>query len=262
MNGIEGKVAIVTGAATLIGKGVAEGFAEAGAKVVMVDIASPQVEAAAAEIGPNARFYLADITDDDAIDACIAFAKAEFGGVDFLVNLASTYLDNGVMTSREDWLASLNVNLVSSMVFSAKVAQAMSERGGGAIVNFASIAGKRAQPGRMTYSAAKAAILQASKNAAMQLQPQGVRVNTVSPGWTWSNIMRDLTGDDLEKTNTVAAPFHIMHRVGLPSEIAATVVFLCSDSASFITGTDIAVDGGYTAIGPEGFEDAVAKLAQ
>ncbi|MCB2062492.1 MAG: SDR family oxidoreductase [Novosphingobium sp.] len=262
MDGIAGKVAIVTGASTLIGQGVVRAFAEAGACVVMADIADEPGMAAAAEMGDKVRYLHTDVTDDAAIDACISFAEETFGGLDFLVNLASTYLDNGVATSRADWLASLNVNLVSGMVFSDKAVAAMERRGGGAIVNFASIAGKRAQPGRMTYSAAKAAILQASKNAAMQFQPMGVRVNTVSPGWIWSNIMRDLTGGDLDKTNAVAAGFHIPRRVGLPSEVAAAVLFLCSDAASFITGTDIAVDGGYSAIGPEGFEDAVAKLAQ
>ncbi|MEJ2410858.1 MAG: SDR family oxidoreductase [Novosphingobium sp.] len=187
-----------------------------------------------------------DVTDDAAIDACIAFAEETFGGLDILVNLASTYLDNGVSTSRADWLASLNVNLVSGMVFSDKASAAMERRGGGAIVNFASVSGKRAQPGRMTYSAAKAAILQATRNAAMQLQPKGIRVNTVSPGWTWSNIMRDLTGDDLAKTSAVAAPFHIPRRVGMPAEVAAVVLFLCSDAASFITGIDIAAAGTMT----------------
>lgn len=262
MIGIAGKVAIVTGASTLIGQGVVKAFVDAGASVVMADIDDAAGLAYAAEMGGNARYLHTDITDDEAIDACIAFADKTFGGVDFLINLASTYLDNGVATSRADWLTSLNVNLVSGMVFSDKVAAAMERRGGGAIVNFASIAGKRAQPGRMTYSAAKAAILQATKNAAMQFQPRGIRVNSVSPGWVWSNIMHELSANDIDKTNGVAAPFHIAHRVGLPSEVAAAVLFLCSDAASFITGTDIPVDGGYTAIGPEGFDDAVAKLAE
>jgi NAD(P)-dependent dehydrogenase (short-subunit alcohol dehydrogenase family) len=148
------------------------------------------------------------------------------------------------------------------MVFCDKATPAIAKRGGGAVVNFASISGKRAQPGRMTYSAAKAAMLQVTRNAAMQLQPYNIRVNSVSPGWTWSNIMVQLTGDNREKADNVAAPFHLMKRTGDPSEVAAAVLFLCSDEASFITGTDIAVDGGYTAIGPERSDDAVSKLAE
>ena len=262
MDGIKDKVAIVTGASTLIGEGVVEAFANAGTKVVMADIAVEDGQAIADRLGENVQFLETDVTRDDAIDACITFAIEQFGGVDFLINLASTYLDEGIQTSRDDWLTSLNVNLVSGAVFSQKIGPVMAKRGGGAIVNFASISGKVAQPGRMTYSAAKAAILQITKNTAAQLQPSKIRVNSVSPGWTWSNIMRDVTGGDLDKVNSVAAPFHIMGRVGKPSEVASAVLFLCSDQASFITGTDIAVDGGYTAIGPEQQDDAVAKLME
>jgi len=262
MGKFEGKVAIVTGASTLIGEGVVRAFAKEGAKVVMADIAVEPGERIAAELGGSVSFKETDVTDDDALRACIAHAEETFGGVDYLVNLASTYLDGGIATSRDDWLASLNINLVSGMVFSNMVAPHIQKRGGGAIVNFASISGKRAQPGRMTYSAAKAAILQGTRNAAMQLQPYGIRVNTVSPGWTWSNIMVELTGDKRQKADEVAKPFHILERTGDPSEVAAAVLFLCSDDAGFITGTDIAVDGGYTAMGPERIDDAVSKLAE
>ena len=262
MNSLNGKVAIVTGASTLIGEGVVRAFAAAGTKVVMADINEEDGNRIANELGNDVAFVRTDVTSDADIDACIAFGERTFGGVDILINLASTYLDNGISTNREDWLASLNVNLVSAMVFCDKVTPAIAKRGGGAIVNFASISGKRAQPGRMTYSAAKAAMLQVTRNAAMQLQPHNIRVNSVSPGWTWSNIMVQLTGDKREKADNVAAPFHLLKRTGDPSEVAAAVLFLCSDEASFITGTDIAVDGGYTAIGPERIDDAVSKLAE
>lgn len=262
MSRFAGKVAIVTGASTLIGEGVVRAFADAGANVVMADINAEDGEKIAADIGDAVAFKRTDVTSDADLDACISFAEEKFGGVDFLINLASTYLDNGIATSREDWLTSLNINLVSGMVFSDKIAPVIGKRGGGAIVNFASIAGKVAQPGRMTYSAAKAAIIQASKNCAMQLRPHNIRVNTVSPGWTWSNIMVELTGNKRAKADSVAKPFHIMERTGDPAEVAATVLFLCSEDAAFITGTDIAVDGGYTAIGPERSEDAVSKLAE
>jgi NAD(P)-dependent dehydrogenase (short-subunit alcohol dehydrogenase family) len=259
---LNGKVAIVTGASTLIGEGLVRAFAAAGTKVVMADINEEDGGKIADELGDAVAFVRTDVTSDADIDACIAFGERTFGGVDILINLASTYLDNGISTSREDWLASLNVNLVSAMVFSDKATPAMAKRGGGAIVNFASISGKRAQPGRMTYSAAKAAMLQVTRNAAMQLRPHNIRVNSVSPGWTWSNIMVQLTGDKREKADNVAAPFHLLGRTGDPSEVAAAVLFLCSDEASFITGTDIAVDGGYTAMGPERIDDAVSKLAE
>ncbi len=262
MRSLSGKVAIVTGASTLIGETVTRAFVDAGVRVVMADINEKDGQSISDSLSGNAVFVRTDVTSDGDIDKCIASAERAYGGIDFLVNLACTYLDNGIKTSREDWLMSLNVNLVGAMVFTDKATPAIARRGGGAIVNFGSIAGKRAQPGRLTYSAAKAAMLQATRNAAMQLQPYNIRVNSVSPGWTWSNIMVQLTGNKRQKADSIAAPFHILKRTGDPAEVAAVVLFLCSDEASFITGTDIAVDGGYTAMGPERVEDAVSRLAE
>ncbi len=135
-------------------------------------------------------------------------------------------------------------------------------RGGGAIVNFASISAKVAQTGRWLYPAGKAAIVQLTRNMAMDLAADGIRVNSVSPGWTWSKVMVELSGDDRAKTDRVAAPFHLLGRAGDPEEVANVVLFLCSDDASFVTGADYAVDGGYSAMGPEQAEPAIPKLAE
>lgn len=262
MRGLKNKVAIVTGAATLMGAAVARAFVAAGTRVVLADINEVDGGRVAGEIGKDAAFVRTDIRRDDDIDACIAFAVRAFGGVDFLVNLACSYLDNGIETSREDWLDALNVNVVGGAIFTRKAALEMRRRGAGAVVNIASIAGKRAQPGRMVYAASKAAILGATRNEAAALAGDAIRVNSVSPGWTWSNIMVQMTENRREKADMVAEPFHMLGRTGNPEEVASTVLFLCSDEAGFITGTDIAVDGGYTALSPEQKTDYVAKLAE
>jgi hypothetical protein len=112
----------------------------------------------------------------------------------------------------------------------------------------------------MLYAVSKAAILGMTRNQAAHLAQHKIRVNSVSPGWTWSNVIKQLSGDDRTKTDRVAAPLHMLGRAGDAEEVANAVLFLCSDQASFITGTDIAVDGGYTALGPEQQTDQVAIL--
>ncbi|MCH8056361.1 MAG: SDR family oxidoreductase [Proteobacteria bacterium] len=262
MADLTNKVAIVSGGATMIGWKTAEALRDAGAKVVLADIAEEAGEEAAEKLGPDVIFQRTDITDDEQIDACIAATVERFGGVDCLVNVACTYLDNGIDSTRDEWLTALNVNLVGGAIFVQKVVAPMRERGGGAIVNFGSISGKRAQLGRMLYAVSKAAIIGMTRNQALNLAPDNIRVNSVSPGWTWSNVIRDVSGDDRAKADLVAGPLHLIGRLVEPDEVGATVAFLCSDDASGLTGTDIAVDGGYTAIGPEQKVDQVSKLME
>lgn len=262
MEGLQGKVAIVTGGATLIGAQVVRAFHRQGTQVVVADIDAKGGQAVADELGKGVLFVKTDLADDGQIAACVDRAVAAFGGVDFLVNLACVYIDNAINATRQDWLDSYNINVVGGVMMLKAVRPHMVKGGGGAVVNFGSISAKVAQTGRWLYPVTKAAILQLTRNQAMDLAPDGIRVNSVSPGWTWCRLMDELTHGDKAKTNRVGGPFHLLGRIGEPDEVAQAVLFLCSSHASFITGTDLAVDGGYSAMGPEMAAPAIPKLME
>lgn len=253
MRGLSGKVAIIPGGCTKIGRAVVDAFTAAGTRVMVADIAPGE------GFADGVAYQACDLRDDAQIAALVAATKQTFGRIDFLVNVACSYLDNGAASTRAQWLESLDVNIVGSVML-MQAAEEELAKNRGAIVNFGSISSRVAQTGRWLYPVSKAAILQLTRNQAMDLAPKGIRVNAVSPGWTWSNIMDQLTHGNRAKTDAVAAPFHLLGRVANPEEVASAVLFLCSDEASFITGTDIRVDGGYTAMGPERAEPAIPLL--
>jgi NAD(P)-dependent dehydrogenase (short-subunit alcohol dehydrogenase family) len=262
MSAFTGKVAIVTGGATSIGAAIVTAFHAAGAAVVIADIDAASGQALAGRLGERALFQATDVTDDATIAACISATVGAFGGIDILVNNACTFLDKGLQSSRAEWLASLNVNLVGGAIMVREVAPHMRRRGGGAIVNFSSIAGKHGQRGRALYPASKAAILQVTRNEAMELAADKIRVNAVSPGWTWSATVERLSEGDRAKADRIAADYHPLGRVADAEEVACAVLFLCSDDAKHITGIDLPVDGGYAMSGPDQGTPRMGRLAE
>jgi hypothetical protein len=262
MAALDRRTAIVTGGATLIGRAVVRALHEAGASVAVADIDEEGGGTLAGELGEGVLFVPTDLREDAQIEALVARTVERFGGLDILVNLATSYVDEGFSSPRPDWLESLNVNVVAPVMSARAAHPHLKASGHGVVVNFTSISAKVAQTGRWLYPVGKAALVQLTRNMAMDLAPDGIRVNSVSPGWTWSRVMVELSGDDRAKTDRVAAPFHLLGRVGDPEEVANVVVFLCTDDASFVTGADWAVDGGYSAMGPEQAVPAIPKLME
>ena len=258
-----GRTVLITGGATMIGAVLADSFIQSGANVAILDINREASSRLINHLGDAALFLETDITNDDELGVSIGKVAEHFGGIDVLINLACSYLDDGVNSDRKDWLQALNINVVSAVIAARLVRPWLRKtQGAGCIVNFTSISADFAQTGRWLYPASKAALKQLTRSMALDFAADGIRVNSVSPGWTWSRVIEELSGGDRAKADCVAEPFHILGRLGNAEEVAEVVLFLCSDRASFVTGADYAVDGGYSALGPEQKVPAIPKLAE
>ncbi|MEZ4502317.1 MAG: glucose 1-dehydrogenase [Dehalococcoidia bacterium] len=245
----EGRVAVVTGAANGIGRATALAFAREGASVVVADIedgasVASEIEAA----GGAAAFVQTDVSDAAQVERLMATAEERFGRLDFLFNNAGIEGAQAPTAdaSIENWHRVIEVNL-SSVFYGMKYAiPAILRAGGGAIVNNASVAGLVGFEGIAPYTASKGGIVQITKTAALEYATQGIRVNCVCPGVIATPMIDRFTGGsaDAEAAMTQMEP---IGRLGRPEEIASTVVYLCSNAASFVTGVAMPVDGGFVA---------------
>lgn len=245
---------IVTGAASGIGAATTRHFIEAGARVVALDRDADRLESEVASVS-NAKVValVADLGDIAATVREIDRVSAELGEIHHLVNCAASFIAAGAEASEHDWDQALGVNIKGSAMLTSAVAAHM--RSSATVVNVSSISAHAAQPNRWTYNATKAAILALTRGQAMDYARRGIRVNAVSPGWIWTAEVARAASGDRARWEPVWGRYHLLERLGEASEVADAIAFLSSSRSSFITGTELMVDGGYSAMGPEGLGD-------
>ncbi|WP_332899190.1 SDR family oxidoreductase [Haladaptatus sp. CMSO5] len=251
MNGIEGKVAIVTGASSGIGRAAAMRFAEEGANVVVGDVledGGQETVDMITDAGGEATFVRVEVTNDADVKALVETTLDVYGGLDFAHNNAGIEGEMSQLadTPDDDWARVIDVNLTGVWRCMKHEIPVMIERGGGAIVNTSSVAGLMAAGGG-PYVASKHGIIGLTRVAAVEYAKQGIRVNAVCPGVVDTPMVSRAAEDAPELIDQFVA-MQPLGRMAEPSEIASAVVFLCSDDASFITAHPLPVDGGLLAI--------------
>ncbi|MEN9505263.1 MAG: hypothetical protein RI958_1189 [Actinomycetota bacterium] len=250
MSRLSGKVALITGAASGLGRVGAERFAAEGAQVVIADMADGDeaVEAIAAA-GGEATYVNCDVSDPSSVENAVRHAVETFGGLHVLYNNAGVMLsddDNPVTTSVETYQKTMDINVLGTMLGCKYAIPAMLESGGGSIVNVASfVAHMGAATPQVAYTASKGAVLAMTREIAVIYARQGIRANSLCPGPIMTPLLAKFLSDDAKRNRRLV---HIpMGRFGDPSEIANGALFLASDESSWMTGQSLIIDGGITA---------------
>lgn len=252
MGRLEGKRALVTGAAMGIGRAVAAAFAAEGAWVLATDLAAEAPAGLGEELGERWAWAALDVTDEAAWAAAVARARAEAGGLDVLVNNAGVVIDRPLVeTSLAEWRRLMAVNLDGVFLGTRAAIPAIAEAGGGAVVNLSSVYGLVGGPGLAAYAASKGGVRLLTKVAALECAAErnGVRVCSVHPGFVETPMVATAleAAASPEAARRALERLHPLGRLAAPAEVAAAVVYLASDEARFVTGAELVVDGGLTA---------------
>jgi NAD(P)-dependent dehydrogenase (short-subunit alcohol dehydrogenase family) len=255
MNGLKGKSAIVTGGSRGIGKATVARLLEEGVSVLFCGrneaTGAATLAAFKEKYGDKVAFVARDMSDRDTPTALISRAQELYGDPDFLVNNAFPFTAKALDATYDDWVHAFMAGPAAYAQMIAAFVK-LRQRKTGAVVCVSSISGHIAQPFRWTYNAAKGAVKQLIRCAAMDLAPD-IRVNCVSPAWVWTDEVAKATRDGRRESVPQAwEEYHLLQRLQEPSQIAATIAFLLSDDAAVITGHDLFADSGYLAMGPEG----------
>lgn len=238
---LKGKNAVVTGSTRGIGRAVAQALANAGARVAIVGRDRERAAAVAAEVGHDARGFACDVGSTEQVAQLVADVEKEFGGIDILVNNAGVTKDNLVMRLKdEDWDEVLNANLRGAFAAIRAVSRSMMKKRSGRIINMASVVGLMGNKGQANYAASKAGLIALTKSVAKELGTRGILVNAIAPGYIETEMTEAMTPEAKAALNGMIP----LERLGKPEDIAAAVVFLASDMASYITGQVLVVDGG------------------
>jgi 3-oxoacyl-[acyl-carrier protein] reductase len=238
---LEGKTALVTGASGGIGADIARALHEAGATVGLSGTRVEPLEALAKELGARAHILPCNLSDPEAVEALPKQAVEAMGSVDILVNNAGITRDNLFMRlSDEEWQSVLDVNLTATFKLCKGVIRGMMKSRWGRIINISSVVGATGNPGQANYAASKAGMVGMSKSLAYEVASRGITVNAVAPGFI-TTAMTDKLTDDQKAGILTQVP---AGRMGEPAEIAATVLFLASSEAGYLTGTTLHVNGG------------------
>jgi NAD(P)-dependent dehydrogenase (short-subunit alcohol dehydrogenase family) len=253
---LEGKVALITGGASGMGRGTVDLFVDEGARVVVADVQGEKGPLMEAEFGESLAYARCDVSNEAEVKAAVDLAVERFGRLDCLFNNAGVggvggAIEETDMAGFDETIGVLFKGVVLGMKHAVPV---MAEQGSGSIINTASIAGLQGGFGPHVYSACKAAVIQLSKTTAIELGPRGIRVNAICPGGIATSIfgrMFGLTGEAADRSaKAMEEAFHQLQpikRSGLPSDIAKTALFLAGDDSTFVSGQAIAVDGALTA---------------
>lgn len=268
---LDGKVAVITGGVSGIGLGTVELFVAEGAKVVAADIQDEKGAILEKRFPGQVAYAHCDVTDEAQIAAALNLAKSEFGGLDILFNNAgiSDRMTSIAEVTADGWSWIFDILVRGPALGMKHAVPLMLERGGGSIVNTASIAGLQAGFGPIAYSTAKAGVIHMSRVAAAQLSPQKIRVNAICPGLIATSIFgasfglpRDVADQMAARVAENAAQAQPVPKAGLPDDIAQAALYLASDAAAFVSGTHLVVDGGITVGGRHSWDaTAVSPFA-